>query len=127
LRTHTTSALPLVQISAQRRTCFDVGDDGGCSPATLLVDLEPERGELGVDTCTFADGLTVGEALAALALNIAQLASTLIWQRRLQAEMVETGYDEAKTKLLLATNWIRTAAFPVQALLATVIVVQALA
>jgi len=71
--------------------------------------------------------LTVGEALAALALNIAQLASTLIWQRRLQAEMVETGYDEAKTKLLLATNWIRTAAFPVQALLATVIVVQALA
>jgi hypothetical protein len=69
----------------------------------------------------------VGEAAAALALNVTQLASTFIWQRRLQAEMAETGYDSAKTRLLLSTNWIRTAAFLMQAALATTIVVRSLA
>jgi hypothetical protein len=71
--------------------------------------------------------MSVGDAVAALGLNIAQLASTFAWQRRLQAEMAETGYDEAKTRLLVSTNWIRTAAFLVQALLATMIVTRALA
>jgi hypothetical protein len=68
-----------------------------------------------------------GEAVAALALNAAQLGSTFIWQRRLQAEMEVTGYDAAKTRLLLSTNWIRTAAFLLQALLAAMITVRALA
>jgi hypothetical protein len=71
--------------------------------------------------------MNLGEAVAALALNIAQLASTFIWQRRLQAEMAETGYDETKTRLLVSTNWIRTAGFLLQALLATMILLQALA
>jgi hypothetical protein len=70
--------------------------------------------------------MSVDEAVAALALNVAQLASTFVWQRRLQAEMAETGYDDAKTRLLISTNWIRTTAFLVQAVLAAMIVTRAL-
>jgi len=62
------------------------------------------------------------EASAALALNLVQLASTAIWQRRLQSEMAVSGYDEAKTRLLVATNWVRTIAFLAQAVLAVTIV-----
>jgi hypothetical protein len=70
--------------------------------------------------------MNLGEALFALALNVTQLASTFIWQRRLQAEMAETGYDEAKIRLLLSTNWIRTVGFLLQAVLATMIVLRVL-
>ena len=62
------------------------------------------------------------EALAALALNLVQLASTAIWQRRLQAEMAVTGFDEAKIHRLVTTNWVRTIAFLAQAVLAVTIV-----
>jgi hypothetical protein len=62
------------------------------------------------------------EAIAVLALNLVQLASTAIWQRRLQSEMAVSGYDEAKTRLLIATNWVRTIAFLAQAVLAVTIV-----
>ncbi len=67
-----------------------------------------------------------GEAAVAFVLNLTQLASTFIWQRRLQAEMAETGYDDEKIRLLLSTNWIRTVGFLIQALLATMIVMRAL-
>jgi hypothetical protein len=63
-----------------------------------------------------------GEAIAAVALNLVQLASTAVWQRRLQAEMAVIGYDEAKIRRLVATNWVRTLAFLVQAALAVTIV-----
>ncbi len=62
------------------------------------------------------------EAIAALALNLVQLASTAIWQRRLQAEMAVTGYDEAKIRQLVQTNWVRTIAFLAQAVLVVTIV-----
>jgi hypothetical protein len=68
----------------------------------------------------------IAEALVALTLNVVQLASTFIWQRRLQSEMAETGYDAAKTELLVSTNWIRTGAFLIQAVLATEISLRAL-
>lgn len=71
--------------------------------------------------------MSSGEAAVMLALNGLQLASSIVWQRRLQAEMAKTGYDDAKVKLLLSTNWIRTLAFLVQAFVATTIVVRALA
>jgi hypothetical protein len=45
-------------------------------------------------------------------------------RRKLQAEMAVSGYDEAKTRLLITTNWIRTIAFLVQALLAMAIVIR---
>jgi hypothetical protein len=70
--------------------------------------------------------MSLGDASAALSLNLAQLASTFVWQRRLQAEMAETGYDDAKVRLLLSTNWIRTIAFLIQMLLAAAILVRAL-
>lgn len=69
--------------------------------------------------------MTLAEAAVALALNVVSLVSTFVWQRRLQGEMAVTGYDEAKTRLLLSTNWIRTIAFALQALLATAIVARA--
>jgi hypothetical protein len=70
--------------------------------------------------------MTFSEALAALLLNLVQLASTFIWQRRLQAEMATTGYDAAKVSLLISSNWIRTVAFLLQALLASAIVLRAI-
>ena len=51
------------------------------------------------------------EASAALALNLITLFSTFRWQRRLQAEMATTGYDETKVPLLIRTNWIRTISY----------------
>ncbi len=55
--------------------------------------------------------MTFPEAIASLALNGIAFFSTFKWQRKLQADMANKGYDEAKIKLLLSTNWIRTIAF----------------
>jgi hypothetical protein len=55
--------------------------------------------------------MTSVEALVSLALNIVAFISTFRWQRKLQSDMVNKGYDERKIKLLLSTNWIRTIAF----------------
>lgn len=52
--------------------------------------------------------VTPVEAWAALALNLIALFSTFRWQRPLQGEMAATGFDEAKIRLLIRTNWIRT-------------------
>jgi hypothetical protein len=55
--------------------------------------------------------MTNNSAIASLALNIIAFISTFKWQRKLQSDMANTGYDESKIKLLLSTNWIRTIAF----------------
>ena len=55
--------------------------------------------------------MTPSEAIASLILNIMAFVSTFKWQRKLQSDMADTGYDEVKIKLLLSTNWIRTIAF----------------
>jgi hypothetical protein len=55
--------------------------------------------------------MTFLEAITSLALNIIAFVSTFKWQRKLQSDMANTGYDELKIKLLLSTNWIRTIAF----------------
>ena len=68
--------------------------------------------------------MSLGAAAAAFALNVVQLASTFIWQRRLQAEMADTGYVAAKVRLLVSTNWIRTFAFLLQAVLAIALFVR---
>jgi hypothetical protein len=60
-----------------------------------------------------------------LFLNIMAFASTFIWQRKLQGEMAVTGYDERKILLLISTNWIRTVAFLLQAVIAVTVVVNA--
>ena len=70
--------------------------------------------------------MTWATAVVVLVLNVAQLVSSIGWQRRLQAEMAETGFDAQKTQLLVATNWVRTIAFLVQAGLATQILLSAL-
>ncbi|MEP6690527.1 MAG: hypothetical protein ABJD07_05185 [Gemmatimonadaceae bacterium] len=62
------------------------------------------------------------EMAIAVALNFLALASTILWQRRLQAEMAVSGYDEQKVRRLIGTNWIRTVAHLLLALLATGIV-----
>jgi hypothetical protein len=50
------------------------------------------------------------EATIVVALNMVALISTFLWQRPIQAQMAETGYDEASIQRLVATNWIRTGA-----------------
>jgi hypothetical protein len=66
------------------------------------------------------------EAFSVFILNLIALASTFVWQRRLQGEMAEKGYDEGKVRLLISTNWIRTCAFLIQAVLAIAIALRAL-
>ena len=50
------------------------------------------------------------ETMIVVALNLVALISTFLWQRPIQAQMAETGYDEADIQRLVATNWIRTSA-----------------
>lgn len=69
--------------------------------------------------------ITISEAIASLVLNIIAFISTVKWQRPLQSEMANNGYDEAKVKLLLSTNWIRTIAFILLAILTIYILIMA--
>ena len=63
--------------------------------------------------------------ILSLALNIIALVSTIVWQRKLQGEMAITGYDESKINLLVSTNWIRTIAFLIEAIIAVSIIINA--
>jgi|SRR6185312_727507 len=69
--------------------------------------------------------MTTLEAIISLALNIIAFISTFKWQRKLQSDMVNTGYDEGKIKLLLSTNWIRTIAFMLLGILTISILIMA--
>jgi hypothetical protein len=64
------------------------------------------------------------EGVEAFALNFIAFMSTILWQRRLQGEMAVTGYDEAKVRLLIRTNWIRVVCYWLQAALAISIVIR---
>ena len=61
------------------------------------------------------------EAVIVVALNLVALVSTFLWQRAIQAQMAETGYDEASIRRLVATNWIRTSAHWLIAVLGMII------
>ena len=63
--------------------------------------------------------------LLSLSFNAIALVSTFVWQRKLQGQMAIEGYDENKIKLLISTNWIRTIAFLMQAILAVIITIKA--
>jgi hypothetical protein len=65
-------------------------------------------------------------AVLSLALSLVSFVSTFVWQRKLQGEMAVTGYDEEKIKTLLATNWIRVAAFVSQGILAVSVIINAI-
>ena len=69
--------------------------------------------------------MTTWEAFVSLALNIIAFISTFKWQRKLQSDMANTGYDEEKIKLLLSTNWIRTIAFILLGILTISILIMA--
>jgi hypothetical protein len=69
--------------------------------------------------------MTFPEAMVSLALNVIAFISTARWQRKLQSDMAKTGYDEAKIKLLLSTNWIRTISFILLAVLMISILIMA--
>lgn len=64
-------------------------------------------------------------AMVSLGLNVISFISTFRWQRKLQSEMAETGYDDAKIKLLLSTNWIRTIAYLVLGVMTIFVLVTA--
>lgn len=89
-------------------------------PALLLLAIS------GVLVIARPPFMTSAEAIAALALNLVQLAATFRWQRPLQAAMAATGFDAAKTRQLVATNWIRTVALGGQAVLASAVTLRAL-
>jgi hypothetical protein len=67
------------------------------------------------------------EALAGLGLNLAALLSTFVWQRPIQGRMAERGYDEVNTRLLISTNWIRTVAYWLIAVLGSFILARLMA
>jgi hypothetical protein len=67
------------------------------------------------------------EAAAALGLNLVALLSTFVWQRPIQGRMAERGYDEAKIRRLIATNWIRTITYWLIAILGIVILTRLVA
>jgi hypothetical protein len=69
--------------------------------------------------------MTTLEAIVSLALNVIAFISTFKWQRKLQSDMANTGYDEGKIKLLLSTNWIRTIAFMLLGILTIAILIKA--
>ncbi len=69
--------------------------------------------------------MSMREAVGSLLLNIVALVSTFVWQRKMQAEMAVLGYDEVKINQLVSTNWIRTVAFLLQAVMAVSIIIHA--
>jgi hypothetical protein len=71
--------------------------------------------------------VTPYEAAAGLGLNLIALLSTFVWQRPIQGQMAETGYDDTNTRRLIATNWIRTIAHWLIAILAMVILTRLVA
>jgi hypothetical protein len=64
-------------------------------------------------------------AVLCLILNIIAFVSTATWQRKLQGELAIEGYDEIKIFLLISTNWIRTLAFFIQAVIAVSVIMAA--
>ena len=64
------------------------------------------------------------EAAVGLGLNLAALLSTFVWQRPLHSRLAERGYDDATIRRLIATNWIRTIAHWLIALLTTIILMR---
>jgi hypothetical protein len=68
--------------------------------------------------------ITPFEGYSAFWLNFFAFMSTILWQRRLQGEMAVSGYDEAKVRLLIRTNWIRVICYWLQAALAISIVIR---
>jgi hypothetical protein len=61
--------------------------------------------------------VTEAFAWSAVVLNLVVVISTAIWQGRLHAQLARSGKSETAIDLLVRTNWIRTMAFTVQALL----------
>ena len=66
------------------------------------------------------------EAWTALALNLIALFSTFKWQRPLHGEMATTGFDEAKIRTVIRTNWIRTISYWLLSALAISILLRAM-
>jgi hypothetical protein len=57
-------------------------------------------------------------AMVAVLLNIVVLISTAMWQGRLHSQLAQAGKSESAINRLVITNWIRTAAFTIQAIFA---------
>jgi len=89
-------------------------------PATLLLLVS---GALLVVRPAFMSGAA---AASSLGLNLAAFVSTFLWQRRIQAHLAVRGYQASEVRRLLATNWIRTGLYLVQAGLAVAITLRAL-
>jgi hypothetical protein len=54
------------------------------------------------------------------------LLSTFVWQRPIQGRMAERGYDEANVRRLISTNWIRTVAYWLNAIVGIIVLTRLL-
>ena len=61
-----------------------------------------------------------------MGLNLMAFFSTFTWQRKIQGEMAVEGYNENKVQLLISTNWIRTFAFLLQAIIVIYVTMKAI-
>jgi hypothetical protein len=52
-----------------------------------------------------------------LTMNLIAIASTVIWQARIQGQMAHTGFDATKIQTLISTNWIRTIAYSINGIM----------
>lgn len=69
--------------------------------------------------------MTFPEVVASLALNVIAFVSTFKWQRPIQEDMANAGYNEEKVKILLSTNWIRTIAFIILSIMTISVLIMA--
>jgi hypothetical protein len=64
---------------------------------------------------------------ASLLCNCVNIASTVLWQARIHSEFERLGYQEELVNKLIETNWVRTCALLVQAVLAALAAAHTLA
>jgi hypothetical protein len=70
----------------------------------ILVIIKPET-------------VSSGFVYIGLAMNMIAIASTVIWQARIQGQMARTGFDAKKIQTLISTNWIRTIAYSINGIM----------
>jgi len=67
--------------------------------------------------------MTQAEAIIALILNLTALFSTFKWQRKIQGEMADSGFDINKINKLVSTNILRMSVMLIQAVMAVYITI----
>jgi hypothetical protein len=70
--------------------------------------------------------MPLSSAVISFGLNVINVLSTAIWQGKLHAQLAVSDYEEGAVQKLVKTNWIRTAALLIQALISVTVAVYAM-